>query len=173
MQPTPERESWRFGDLANHKISLPWAMPPFYSSHGRCWPTPEACCLPWLSRTKPVFHLPRTATTVCAGRKDDSKASKGCHCKPWQAVPSLCFFPTQTPQIPCNLIAAAGPCMLPTVSRRLGVGHRLICIHSRYSLSSTLSPLTTTFVSRCIFPTVLPPPPPSFKGALPSDLPAI
>lgn len=34
-------------------------------------------------------------------------------------------------------------------------------------------PLTTTSVSRCIFPTLLPPPPPSFKGASQSDLPAI
>ena len=34
-------------------------MPPFNDSHGTCWPTPEARCLPWLSRRKPVFHLPR------------------------------------------------------------------------------------------------------------------
>ena len=141
------------------------------SVYGRPWhmlANSRARCLPWLSRRKPVFHLPldcglcrheKAAKTARAARA--ARAARTARAA--IAVPSLCFFPPQTPQRPCTgfllLVHACFP-------QSLGVGHRPLCIHSRI-------PLTTTWISRCIFPTVLCPPPPSFKGALQSDLPGI
>ena len=141
-------------------------MPPFNDSHGTCWPTPEARCLPWLSRRKPVFHLPRNYG-LCRSEKSAkiARASKGSHC----SAVTLLLSNANTSD-PLQLISAAGPCMLPTITRRWSSAHLhpLTVQHVQHPI-----PLTTTSISRCTFPTVLPPPPPSFKGAGPSDRPGI